>query len=88
MPMWQVWGNWPDRSPGAPGSESSLVTPPSESGRPGCARGRPPPALDPRPEAQRGSVPAGLAFGRSMWLALAGRVVGEGVLCVHVGNTS
>lgn len=52
----------------------------------GWARGRPPPALDPRPEAQRGPVPAGLAFGRFMWLALARRAVDEGALGVHGGT--
>lgn len=51
MPMWQVWGNWPDRSPGVPRAvRAPWVTPPCESGRPGWAQHRPPPALDPRLE--------------------------------------
>lgn len=64
MPMWQVWGNWPDKSPGVPRVvKASWVTPPSESGRPSCAwggvrlgSGQALPALDPRLETQRNSL--------------------------------
>lgn len=48
MPMWQVWRNWPDKSPGVPRAvRAPWVTPPSESGGPGWAQDRPPPALHP-----------------------------------------
>lgn len=42
MSTWQVWGNWPDRSPGVPRAvRARWVTPPSESGGLGCARAGP-----------------------------------------------
>lgn len=136
MPMWQVWGNWPDRSSGVPQVvRSSWVTPPSESGRPGCVSGgvrlgsgQATPTLVPRLEAQRSSWsqldfcfpfypccrslslnlrprhPLGVALelprmswaGQSLldfdshvaWPVLAGRIVGEGAPCIHMGWVS